>query len=88
MGVAIFYNVGVRVEKPCSHIFYIWEVFMFLPSYKLNNSYTVYVNYHYWDECAAGKERARKTEDLAEIKKRVMRVLQSQKNYYVLEKNH
>lgn len=60
---------------------------MVLPSYKLNNSYTVYVNYHHLNDCvAAGKAHARKKKELAEIEKRVKQVLQNQKNYHKLEK--
>ena len=45
----IRYNVVVRLRKPCSHIFYLEGNTMY--SYKLNNSYTVYVNYTYLNDC-------------------------------------
>ena len=62
---------------------------MSLRSYKLNNSYTVYVNHHYLNDCvAARKARERKKKELAEIEKRVKQVLQSQKNYHKLEKQN
>ena len=38
---------------------------MYLPSYKINNSYTVYVNYAYLNECIkAGKKAANKKKQL------------------------
>jgi hypothetical protein len=44
---------------------------MSLPSYKINNSYTVYVNYHYLNDCiqAGKKAAAQKKKQQEEYKK-------------------
>lgn len=53
---------------------------MGLPCYKLNNSYTIYVNYHYLNECInAGKAYAKKKKELAEFQKKVLTALHSPK---------
>ena len=53
---------------------------MALPCYKLNNSYTVYVNYYYLNECiSAGKAYAKKKKDLAAFQKKVLTALRSSK---------
>jgi hypothetical protein len=50
---------------------------MSLPCYKLNNSYTVYINYHYLNDCIkAGKIHEKKKLQLVEIQKRVQKALQ------------
>ena len=53
---------------------------MSLPSYKLNNSYTVYVNYYYLNDCIqAGKKYAQKKKKDEAVAKRVQKTWQSQK---------
>ena len=45
---------------------------MYLPSYKINNSYTVYVNYFYLNECIkAGQTQAKKKKVLTQAKQAV-----------------
>ena len=47
---------------------------MSLPSYKLNNSYTVYVNYYYLNDCIqAGKKYAQKKKKDEAVAKRVQK---------------
>ena len=51
---------------------------MALPCYKLNNSYTVYVNYYYLNDCiSAGKAYAKKKKELAVFQQRVLKALNS-----------
>ncbi len=53
---------------------------MALPCYKLNNSYTVYVNYYYLNDCiSVGKAHAKKKKELAAFQQRVLTALQSPK---------
>ena len=53
---------------------------MALPCYKLNNSYTVYVNYYYLNECiSAGKAYAKKKKELAAFQQKVLTALNSPK---------
>lgn len=52
---------------------------MSLPSYKLNNSYTVYVNYFYLNDCIqAGKKHAQRKKEIDDVAKRVKKILQAQ----------
>lgn len=53
---------------------------MALPCYKLNNSYTVYVNYYYLNDCiSAGKAYAKKKKDVAAFQQKVLAALNSSK---------
>ena len=53
---------------------------MALPCYKLNNSYTVYVNYYYLNDCvSAGKAYAKKKKDVAAFQQRALTALHSSK---------
>lgn len=53
---------------------------MALPCYKLNNSYTVYVNYYYLNDCInAGKVYAKKKKELAAFQQRALTALHSPK---------
>ena len=52
---------------------------MYVHSYKINNSYTIYVNPYYWSDCAkASTKHAKKKKELADVEKRVKNALQSQ----------
>ena len=53
---------------------------MALPCYKLNNSYTVYVNYYYLNDCiSAGKAYAKKKKERAAFQQKVLTALHSHK---------
>ena len=53
---------------------------MALPCYKLNNSYTVYVNYYYLNDCiSAGKAYAKKKKEIAVFQQKVLTSLHSPK---------
>ena len=52
---------------------------MYLPSYKINNSYTVYVNYVYLNECIkAGQKAANQKKQIQQVQKRVQQSLAPQ----------
>ena len=54
---------------------------MYVHSYKINNSYTIYVNPYYLSDCAqACKKHTAKKEELADIERRVKKALQTQYN--------
>ena len=48
---------------------------MYLPSYKINNSYTVYVNYFYLNECIkAGQKQTKRKKQLAQVQQAIPKV--------------
>lgn len=48
---------------------------MYLPSYKINNSYTVYVNYVYLNDCIkAGQKQAQKKQQVAQVKQNILKL--------------